>query len=140
MDILLDILVSADTAIAWAATAVVGLIGKFLVDKIKSEKVRLYVGRALDEVYDAVAEVYQVYVAELKEAKADGKLTQEEKDKAKHMAVETAKANIGAKGLARLARVLGIDSIDQWLESKVEATIARKKEDLLAPLSLSETR
>jgi hypothetical protein len=124
-DFLYNVLMSGDSVIVWVATLVVGLIGKYVLAKIGNETVKKYVGRALDEVYDATGEIHQTYVKALKEANADGKLTAEEKAEAKRMALDVAKANIGSKGLARLGRILGIDSVDDWLDTKVEASVAK---------------
>ena len=120
-------LIHGNSVIAWVAAAVLGLIGKYIVSKIENENVRKYVGRALDEVADAVAEVYQTFVNELKAGNADGKLTAEEKVVARKMAIDTAKSNIGTKGLKRLAKVAGIDALDEWLGTKVEATVKMAK-------------
>ncbi len=85
------------------------------------------IGRAISEVGDAIREVYQTYVGALKDGRADGKLTDAERATAKRMAIAIAKSNIGKKGLGRLMRVLGIDALDDWLGSKVEAAIADAK-------------
>lgn len=126
-DALYQILLAGDSVIVWVAVALAGLIAKWVLGKIGSETVKKYVGRALDEVNDAVAEVYQTYVGALKKANEDGKLTDAEKAEAKRMAIDIAKSNIGSKGLARLARILGLGDVDDWLDTKVEATIAKAK-------------
>lgn len=120
-------LVEGDHVIAWVAAFVVGLIGKWVIAKIDSERVRKYVGRALDEVYDAVGEVWQTYVKGIKEGASDGKLTIGEKRAAKAKAIATARANIGKEGLARLTRILGTDALDGWLATKVESTVTKFK-------------
>lgn len=125
-DIFYALLDSGNDVIVWLAVALVGLISRYVVAKIGSETVRKYVGRALDEVYDAVGEVYQTFVSEIKKGRADGQLTDEEKAEAKAKAIAIAKSNIGAKGLARLGRILGVD-IDDWLGTKVEASVAKLK-------------
>jgi hypothetical protein len=53
-------------------------------------------------------------------------LTNAEKAEAKRMAIKIAKANFGAKGLARLARAFGMD-MDGWIGNKIEAVIAGNK-------------
>lgn len=114
-------------AIIWLGSLLVIAIGKYVIDKIDNQKVRKYVGRAFVEVKSAVAEVYQTYVGALKEADADGKLTDEEKAEAKSRAVAMAKSNIGKKGLKRLTNVLGVDAFDDWLGNKVEAAVDHAK-------------
>ena len=129
-DLLYSILINGDSAIAWAAVFLAGLVAKYLLSKIGGETAQKYIGRAWLEVQAAVAEVYQVYVAALKEANKDGKLTAAEKSEAKTKALATVKANIGAKGLERLMRVLGLSSeaeVTGWLGNKVEAAIDSSK-------------
>lgn len=116
-----------DVGIRLVAVFLAGLIGKYLIAKIDNEKVRKYVGRAFVEVKSAVAEVYQVYVAALKEANEDGKLTALEKKQAKTMALKRAKSYIGKKGLKGLGRVLGTDAVEDWLGGKVEAAVDEAK-------------
>lgn len=130
MDFLYQILMHGDSAILWAGAALMGLLAKYVIAKIGNENVRKYVGRAVYEVQDAVSEVYQTYVSELKKANADGKLTDQEKKSAKDMALAAAKANIGKKGMARLTRTLGFgdsSEADAWLGSKIEAAVAKPK-------------
>lgn len=114
------------TVLYWVLAAVGALVSRFVLGLIKSQRVKLYVGRALTEVGDAVLDVCKTYVEAIKEARADGKLTDEEKAAAKKLAVDTAKRNIGRDGLERLAKVLGFDAatLDQWLGTKVEAAVA----------------
>lgn len=129
MDTLYQVLIHGDDAITWVAVALAALVAKYVIAKIDNETVRKYVGRAWTEVKSAVAEVYQTYVAELKAASADGKLTDEEKAEAKKKAIALAKSNIGKKGLARLVRILGIDALDDWLGTQVEAAVDLSKKE-----------
>jgi hypothetical protein len=123
-DVAYQLFLSGNSVIVWVGVAVAGLLGKWLLGKISNDTAQKYIGRALDEVYDAVGEVYQTFTKSLKASNADGKLTNDEKKIAKSLALATAKANIGVKGIARLSRILGIDSLDSWLATKVEATVA----------------
>lgn len=108
-------------------------VGGFLVAKvlagIGSQMLRDMLMRAGMEVKSAVLEVHQTYVDAIKAGKADGKLDYVEKAMAKSKAIETAKANLGRKGLERLMRVLGLDAdgLDAWFGGKVEATVAELK-------------
>src|SRR5690606_7267735 len=92
--------------------------------KVGNEYVRGVLERAWQEVKAAVAEVAQVYADALKAANKDGKLTDREKAEAKNLAIEVAKSNLGKKGLAALARILGAgDAVEKWLGNKVEAAV-----------------
>lgn len=83
------------------------------------------VTRALAEIGAAVREVGQTFVDNLKAAAVDGKLTKAEARVAKNKAIEVAKANIGRKGLTRLARILGIDDVEKWIGTQVESAVAQ---------------
>jgi len=110
-------------ALSWVLVALGGLLAKYLWNKIKSDWARGVVSRAYEEIKGAVMEVAQSYADDIKAKNADGKLTQEERDEAKELALKIAKENIGTKGLKRLARILGLDSIEQWIANKTEAAV-----------------
>jgi hypothetical protein len=125
-DLAYTLITSGDTVLFWVLAFVGALIARMVLGQIKSTKLKEYVGRALAEVGDAVMDVAQTYVKALKDARADGQLTSEEKRLAKEMALTTAKKNIGKEGLERLARILGFDmaALDGWLGTKIEAAVA----------------
>ena len=126
-DLMYSILVHGNSVIAWVGAFAVALIGKYVIAKIESDKVRGVAGRALTEVDSAVEEVWVTYVEALKEGAADGNLTDDEKQEAKDRAIAIAKTNLGAKGVERLLRILGVDNVDGWLGTKVEAAVSRRK-------------
>jgi hypothetical protein len=82
--------------------------------------------RAWIEVQTAVLDVAQTYTDALKEHNADGKLTTDEKAEAQLRAKNKAKELIGKKGLAALARIVGVD-VEKWLTGKVEAAVKISK-------------
>lgn len=90
---------------------------------IKAGWAQRLISRALREIEDAVLEVAQTYSDIIKAGASDGSLNGEERLEAKRRAIAVAKSNIGKKGLARLARVAGIDALDGWLDSKVESSV-----------------
>src|SRR3990167_159114 len=92
---------SAAEVLAWVLGTLGGMIATHLVSKVSSDWARGVLYRAGDEVRSAVLEVHQTYVADIKAANADGKLTEEEKDQAYDHAIAIAKSNLGKKGLAR---------------------------------------
>jgi hypothetical protein len=111
-------------------TALAALLGRYVWNKITIDGLRAIAQRAYAEVIDAVLEVWQTYVSELKEAHADGVLTDEEKAMAKHKAIAIAKSNLGTKGLRRLARALGFGDpveVERWIGGKVETAVATLK-------------
>jgi hypothetical protein len=124
--ILVTVLSWGDKVLSWVLALLGTLLSTYVIKKYLSGSVRDLLLRAWAEVIDAVIEVKQTYTDSLKTAAADGRLTTAESEEAKHRAVQIAKSNLGAKGLARLARVIGVD-VDRWLSTKVESTLAKIK-------------
>ena len=112
-----------------ALTVVFSLVGvlalRALNAYVKSTYLRDVLVRAGAEAQAAVDEVAQVYVKEIKRANEDGVLTDEEKAKAKAMAVEIFKSNLGKKGLDRLIKVLGMDDLQSWISGKIESAVGK---------------
>lgn len=113
--------------VPWAVTFLVGLLAKYVYSKIESDFWRGVASRATEEVFDAAQSVHQSYVKGIKAGRADGKLTDEEKATAKRMAVEEAKSNLGAKGVARLGKIVGAQGVDSYLGTKVESAVSALK-------------
>ncbi len=121
-DTALQILMAGDSVISWLGALVAAFLIKFIASKISHDKARFIVSNALHEVFEVVAEVEQVYVKALKAANEDGVLTDAEKKEAKAKAMAKLKSNIGAAGLVKLGKVLGIDA-EKWLAGKVESAV-----------------
>jgi hypothetical protein len=77
--------------------------------------------------------MFQTIVDDLKAAKADGVLSDEEKAAIKAKALANLKSHLGVKGLKELLSVLGLDdaSLDKFLSSKLEASLHDVKADPL---------
>lgn len=110
------------------AAAFAAVTGYFLT-KIKNGWIKTRVQRLEHAVRTSVREVYQTYVSELKAANADGKLTAEEKAKAKDLAVAKAKSYAGMKGLNILLWVFGLN--DELVGGLVEEEVYQAKQDAL---------
>ena len=108
-------------ALTWVAAKVAQLI----TAKVKHEWLREVLIRLDDAVLNAVREVQQAVVNEIKAARADGKLTAEERARVKDRAIESIRSHLGMKGLAELTEVLGLEdgSVDKVLSSRVEAAV-----------------
>lgn len=105
-----------------------GLVTKYVVTLTKNRWAQGVIQRAYKEIEEAVIEVMQTYVAELKKANADGMLTPEEKQHAKELALSVFKENFGGSAaLARLARALGLSDVTSWVESKLEGAVTNNK-------------
>lgn len=113
-------------ALTWVLLALSALLLRWVFPLVQNAWANGVLNRAWTEVKAAVLEVGQTYVDALKEGKADGKLTEDEKSLAKSKAIAVAKSNIGKKGLKALARIVGVD-VEKWLGSKVESAVAVAK-------------
>ncbi len=120
-----------DLIIQYGHAAVVGILSvlgigltRYVFSAIKRAWLIDALSRLWIEAKKSVLAVEQAYVKGLKEGMADdGKLSAAERAKAKGMALDVLKSNYGMVGLRKLARVLGIDSIDGWLGSTIEAAL-----------------
>lgn len=121
--------VTADPGVVGGIIAILGGVGTVVGYLLRSQWARDAFARFVVEVEAVVREVSQVYTDEITRARMDGTLTEEEKATARAMAVARLKVNFGAKGLARLARILGVadENVDRWVGSHVEAAVSRVK-------------
>jgi hypothetical protein len=100
----------------------------FVSSKSNSAWVRGVLGRVDGLAMRIVREIYQKEIEALKEAREDGKLTDEEKERFKTIAMDTLKEYVGPKGIKELTALLGASGkIDKFLSSTIEATIATEK-------------
>jgi hypothetical protein len=108
-------------ALSWLSMRVAALINA----KVKNERVSGVLTRLDDAVFMAVREVEQVFVSMLKTASEDGALTKEERLQAKDAALQAARSYLGPRGLAELAKVLGMndDDVDRVLAARVESAV-----------------
>jgi hypothetical protein len=108
-------------ALTWVAAKVAQLISA----KVKAEWVRGVLIRLDDAVLNAVREVQQAVVNEIKAGRADGKLTAEERAQVKARAIQSIRSRLGVRGLGELARVLGLEDgcLEKLLSTRVEAAV-----------------
>lgn len=83
-----------------------------------------WVGRAATV---AAQDTAQVYVKAIKEASADGKLTEEEKKQAKERALLALKLSLGQKGQELIKEHIGLEGaeLELFLSSHLEAAISK---------------
>lgn len=115
------------STVCTALLFVLGLGARYLLPLLHNSFAAGILGRAKDEVMAAVHEVDATYTAAIKEANADGVLTDAEKKAAKDKAIAVAKANLGTKGLAALARIVGVEGVASWLSSWTERALTSKR-------------
>lgn len=131
-----------DTAAAWTLAGLATLLARYVWARISSEVLRGVLVRLQQEVFAAVAEVWQTYVSELKASRADGKLEEDEKKQALQMALATLRTNLGSKGLARLARVIGATGwlgslLSRYDETKVDGYLTTQIEGAVNAMKLA---
>lgn len=113
--------------------AIIGWVGvqvaAFIRARTKNEVVSGVLIRLDDAVIVAVKESLQVYVDAIKEASQDGRLTDDEKARAKELAIASVKSHIGVKGLKEIVTVLGLDAgmLDKFIGSRIEAAVSDTK-------------
>ena len=105
---------------------IVPLVAWFIKKKVDHEKTEHLLLTLNDAVGTAVASTAQVYVKAIKKARADGKLTEEEKKKARSAAICEAKRLLGAKLCKELGKRTGYEATAA-LETYVEAEVAASK-------------
>lgn len=76
--------------------------------------------RAVDALEAGVEATYRAYVQALKESRADGRLTQDEREHARDMAIRSAVEFGRTRGID-VVRELGRDYLDLWLTRVVNA-------------------
>jgi hypothetical protein len=129
-EILASLLPAIIAALSPVIVALLGVLSAKLVElinaKAKNETVKGILARLTAAVTDAVGEVYQAEAEALKEAMADGKLSDAEKARLRQIAVDHAKSYLGPKGLAELMAVLGLATeadADKVIAGKIEKVI-----------------
>ena len=108
-------------AVTWAAAKLAQLIRA----KVQNEYLKGVLVRLDDAVFTAVKDLQQSVVEQIKAVSTDGKITDDEKRQIKERAVATVKSHIGTKGLAEVAKILGLggSALETLLSSKVEAAV-----------------
>lgn len=114
-------------ALGWVLSGLGLLLARYVWARIGNELLRGVLQRTWLEVESAVKEVGQTYADALRHARSDGQLTKMEREIAKQQAIDIVKTNLGTKGLKRLARILDLDSVEDWLSNKIEASVADEK-------------
>jgi hypothetical protein len=97
--------------------------------RIKSEHLTRVLLLVDNVVLAAAREVQQVLVDKLKAASPNGSLTPEQGTQAKQAALDSAKSQLGAQGLADLAATFGLEpgAVDRMLGTRIEAAVHRLK-------------
>lgn len=107
--------------IGFLLVIMLGFVVKYLKENVKNSTVTKTVDIFERVVNNSIAFVQQTIVDDLKEANADGKLTDEEKEYVKKRAIAAINAQLSTEAKEVLAQVFGDidDIIDKWIESSV---------------------
>ena len=91
----------------------------------------------VNAVTGAVKEVQQTYVANIKSARPNGKLTTAEQSRAKSAAMAKVHETLGPKGIKGIRKVYGLKkrAVDDFLSTKIEEAVHNLKD---RPYSLSD--
>lgn len=110
-------------------TWVSGMAAKYLKAKIDNQYLEDVMLRLNDTACVVVGELQQTVVDAIKAASADGKIDNFEKKEIKLLAMTHLKSYLGIKGLALLAKVLGLTGakLDGYLEAKIESAVSKSK-------------
>jgi hypothetical protein len=102
---------------------------QLLTAKVKSEHMTRVLLLVDDVVLAAAREVQQVLVDKLKVASPGGELTPEQGAQAKHAALDSAKSQLGAQGLADITETFGLEpgAVERMLGTRIEAAVHRLK-------------
>jgi len=129
MDFLIEVLGSV---LLFLLSLVGVALRQYVLTKVNNSNLRAALTRMTDASLGAVASVAQEYADALKRANADGKLTPEERDHARSMALERMKSLLGEVGLQEVQRVFGLygASLDSALLSRLESALLSLKKGL----------
>jgi hypothetical protein len=135
-DIIHWVIMTFGAAILSALTGILAKAFQFLAEKVKIQKISSIIGRIDDLAIRVVGDVHQTYVKSIKASNADGKLTEEEKELAKKMALDKLKSYLGPKGLGELQWLItGDETPGQFLASVIENILDKEKKAAAAPLN-----
>lgn len=108
---------------------VLGLIGKGLTLAFDwlAEKTKIsFLARVDDALMDIITEIYATQVEHAKAAAKDGKLSKEEREKFKSLAISSLKSWLGVKGIKKLGAIAN-GFTETSIRGKVEKAIAVSK-------------
>ena len=114
---------------------VIGWLGKklasYLDGKIENDMMRSALGKLNTVAFSVVADLSQQLADKFKEASADGKLTDEEKDQLKDLAVSQVKKLLSLKTWGVLTDEFGEEGAGDLVASQIEAAVRANKSPTL---------
>lgn len=120
---LIDLMLLAGSALISLLCIGLVFLVRWLKTKIKFELVNRLLNAVRVAVETAVKDVWAEYVKAIKAGNEDGTLTDEERKRARALAVAKAKTYLGMPTLAILLKELGLADLDGFLGGQVEAAL-----------------
>lgn len=99
---------------------------RWLDARAKNEAASAALDRLNDAVAASVGEIEQSIVKAFKAASPDGKLTADMARVVKQAAIDSVKTHLGAAGVQRVQKSLGVQDMDVVIASRVEAAVGQK--------------
>lgn len=123
-DLLEQVIIALAPLLMAALTAFVGMGVRWLQSKTKNERVREMERRLAESVMTIVKSVSGSVVQQIKAARADGKVTLEERDAIKRAALAELRVYWGSKGIDEIKKVLGYAD-----DSELDVSVAHDVEE-----------
>jgi hypothetical protein len=108
----------------WGLSKLTGVLADYAEKKTSNETLVTFIKRVDDAAMRVVKSVYMTYVDAIK-TKEGRALTEEEKQRAKNLALDKLKSYLGASGLDELATIFGYTQAerDKYLDEHIEAAV-----------------
>lgn len=106
-------------------TWLLSIVARWLMGKTRNEALKALLLRLEDAAALAVQEVEQTFVGDLRKARIDGKLLEDEKQQALTAALTATKRMLGNTGNDEIVRLFGLtpEQVDGFLTSRIEAVL-----------------
>lgn len=119
-------------AIAGAIAAIVRAYTNKLVAKIENDETRERVKMLRDEAFAIVAELSQTMVPEIRKAAEDGRITPDEREGLRNVALEKLRARFSREWLEELCERLRLDEsgMTDMMIGNIEAQVWRQKMEM----------
>jgi hypothetical protein len=103
-------------------------VRKTIQEKVEQEYLQQLLLRFADAIDTAVREAAQTVTPKLKEAAADGKISEDERTELKNNVRLAALDQLTAVDREKLAKLFGVEQLDRKIDRQIEAVVQRLKE------------
>lgn len=113
--------------LSWASAT----IARKVSETTKGEVTRNLLLKLNDIVWHVVLELEQTIVAGLREANADGKITEEEIKKIKKMALQKIRSFISFQEIAKVLGFASEENVEEFVQGRIESSVMTLKKSTL---------